>query len=454
MLNQFFRIHSHGSSIRTEVIAGCTTFLTMAYIIFINPEMLATTGMDHGAVFVATCLAAALGSIIMGIIANYPVGMAPGMGLNAFFAYIVVGQMGFTWQQALGAVFVSGIIFLTLTATGARKWLIDGIPKSLRAAIASGIGLFLAIIALQKAGIVVSNPATMIALGDMTSPSVLYASLGFFIIATLDSLKIKGAILIGILSVTVLSALMGNIHLDHIVSLPPSLSATFLKLDLSFLSFDISDSLATFTKTYQKAGLWTSIQAMLAGGIVHIILTFVLVELFDATGSIMAVAKRAKLLTPEYQPRFNKALFADSTAILAGSLLGTSSTTAYVESAAGVEAGGRTGLTAIVVGILFIGALFFAPLALAVPAYATAPALIFVAGLMLREMVEIQWDDITEALPAGLTTLIMPFTYSIANGIAFGFIAYAGLKLSTGRVREIHPATALIAALFILKFAL
>ncbi len=454
MLNQFFRIPSHGSSIRTEVIAGCTTFLTMAYIIFINPEMLATTGMDHGAVFVATCLAAALGSIIMGLVANYPVGMAPGMGLNAFFAYIVVGQMGFTWQQALGAVFVSGVIFLALTATGARKWLIDGIPKSLRAAIASGIGLFLAIIALQKAGIVVANPATMISLGDVTSPSVLYASLGFFIIATLDSLKVRGAILIGILSVTILSAIMGNIHLDHIVSLPPSLSSTFLKLDLSFLTFNVSDSLATFTKTYQEAGLWTSIQAMLAGGIVHIILTFVLVELFDATGSIMAVAKRAKLLTPEYQPRFNKALFADSTAILAGSLLGTSSTTAYVESAAGVEAGGRTGLTAIVVGILFIGALFFAPLALAVPAYATAPALIFVAGLMLREMVEIQWDDITEALPAGLTTLIMPFTYSIANGIAFGFIAYTGLKLSTGRLREIHPATALIAALFILKFAL
>ncbi|GBU08965.1 adenine permease [Gammaproteobacteria bacterium] len=454
MLNQFFRLSSHGSNIRTEIIAGITTFLTMSYIIFVNPQILGDAGMNKEAVFVATCIAAAIGSIIMGLLANYPVGMAPGMGLNAFFAYGVVGAMGYTWQQALGAVFISGIIFLVLTATGARRWLIDGIPSSLRCAIAAGIGLFLAIVALQSSGIVVANSATLIALGDVTSHPALYAILGFFIIATLDALKIKGSILIGILSITILSALKGHSNLNGFISMPPSLVSTFLQLDLSFLSFNLGDSFTKLNEGINNGGLWSGLKVIIGGGIIHIILTFVLVEIFDATGTLMAVAKRANLLTPEHIPRLNKALFADSTAILAGSLIGTSSTTAYVESAAGVEAGGRTGLTAVVVGILFIAALFFAPIASAVPSYATAPALIYVAGLMLREMVDIKWDYLTEALPAGLCVLIMPFTYSIANGIAFGFIAYVVLKLSTGRFRDIHPATAIVAALFILKFAL
>lgn len=427
MLEAYFKLKEEGSSVRTEVIAGVTTFLTMSYIIFVNPEILSTTGMDRNAVFVATCLAAALGSFIMAMLARWPIGMAPGMGLNAFFAFTVVGAMGFTWQQALGAVFISGVIFLILTVTGVRSWLIAGIPHSMRSAIAAGIGLFLAIIALKSSEIVVDNPATLVGLGDVTKTGPLLAILGFFIIAALDALKVRGAILLGILIITVLSMVLGVTQFGGIISMPPSIAPTFLQLD---------------------------IVGAMHSGLVHVILVFVLVEVFDATGTLIGVAKRAKLIEEGKPNRLGRALLADSTAIVAGSLLGTSSTTAYVESASGVQAGGRTGLTALVIALLFLAALFFSPLAGSVPVYATAPALLYVACLMMRELVEVEWEEITEAAPAALTALMMPFTYSIANGLAFGFISYAVLKTATGRARDVHPATWLVAALFVIRFAM
>lgn len=426
MLERLFRLSEHGTNARTEVLAGATTFLTMAYIIFVNPDILSSTGMDKDAVFVATCLAAALGSLIMAFVANWPIAMAPGMGLNAFFAFTVVAAMGYTWQQALGAVFISGVIFVLITVTGVRGWLVSGIPASLRSAITTGIGLFLAIIALSTSGIVVASPATLITLGDLTQPAALYTVLGFLVIAALDALRVRGAILIGILVVTLLSMALGHNSFTGLMSAPPSLAPTFMQLD---------------------------ILGALSTGFFHVILVLVLVEVFDATGTMIGVAKRAGLLSEDKPGRLNRALFADSTAIVAGSMLGTSSTTAYAESASGVQAGGRTGLTALTVALLFILALFFSPLAGSVPAYATAPALLYVAGLMLREITEIDWNDISEATPAALTALIMPFTYSIANGLAFGFISYAALKAATGRWREIHPATLVVAALFAIRYA-
>jgi Permeases len=426
MLERLFKLREHGTDVRTELLAGFTTFLTMAYIIFVNPDILSGTGMDRDAVFVATCLAAAIGSLVMALVANWPIGMAPGMGLNAFFAFTVVGALGYGWQQALGAVFISGVIFVIITVTGIRSWLIEGIPHSLRSAIAAGIGLFLGIIALSSSGIVVTHPATKVALGDLSQPGPLYAMLGFFIIASLDALRVRGAILIGILAVTVLSMLLGHNEFGGVVSAPPSLAPTFFQLD---------------------------IMGAFQAGFIQVILVLVLVEVFDATGTMIGIAKRANLISEGNPGRLKRALFADSTAIVAGSMLGTSSTTAYVESAAGVQAGGRTGLTALAVALLFLLALFFSPLAGSVPAYATAPALLYVAGLMLREITEINWDDVSEATPAALTALMMPFTYSIANGLAFGFISYVVLKVCTGRFRQVHPATFIVAALFALKFA-
>ena len=429
MLEGIFGLKAHGTNVRTEVIAGITTFLTMAYIIFVNPQILATTGMDHSAVFVATCIAAALGSAIMGFYANWPIAMAPGMGLNAFFAFGVVAVMGFTWQQALGAVFISGCIFLFLTVTGIRRWLVAGIPHSMRSAVAAGIGMFLGIIALKSAGIVVASPDTFVTLGHMTEPAPLLAMIGFFLIAALDALKVKGAILIGILVITVVAMVAGISPFGGIMSPPPSIAPTFLQLDI--------------------AGAFSV-------GILHVVLTFVLVEVFDATGTLIGVAKRAGLLSEgpgNTNPQLGKALLADSTAIVAGSLLGTSSTTAYVESASGVLAGGRTGLTAVTVAVLFLLSLFFAPLAGSVPAFATAPALLYVACLMMRELGDVNWDDITEAAPAALTALMMPFTYSIANGLAFGFISYAVIKAATGQAKAVHAATWLVAALFLIRFA-
>lgn len=422
---KLFGLKEAGTDVRTEVVAGVTTFLTMAYIIFVNPTILESAGMPKDSVFVATCLAAALGTAIMGLYANYPIGMAPGMGLNAYFAYAVVGGMGVPWPVALGAVFISGCLFVLVSVFGLREMIVNGIPRSLRTAITVGLGLFLALIALKSAGIVAANPDTMVAVGDLHKPGAILAIVGFLLVVTLDRMKVGGAILIGIVVVTILSFFFAGNTFHGIVSLPPSLAPTLGKLDIG--------------------GAMTT-------GIVNIVLVFFLVELFDATGTLMGVANRAGLLVEGKMARLNRALLADSTAIVAGAALGTSSTTAYVESAAGVQAGGRTGLTAVVVALLFLACLFIAPLAGVVPAYATAPALLFVACLMLRDLADVEWGETTESIPAAVTALMIPFTYSIAHGIAFGFITYAALKLLTGRVREAKPIVWIIAAVFLFKY--
>ena len=424
-LERRFGLAAHGTDVRTEITAGVTTFLTMAYIIFVNPSILADAGMPKDAVFVATCLIAAFGTLIMGLYANYPIALAPGMGLNAYFAYVVVLGMGIPWQVALGAVFISGCLFLLVTLLRIREYIIRGIPHALRIGITVGIGMFLAIIALKSAGIVAASKATYVTLGDLHQPTVVLAVIGFFAIVILDRLKVRGAILIGILAITVLSFWFAGNTFAGIFSAPPSIEPTLFALD---------------------------IKGALAVGIFNVILVFFLVELFDATGTLMAVAKRAGLLRADQMQRMNKALIADSGAIFAGSLLGTSSTTAYIESASGVQAGGRTGLTAVVVAGLFLACLTIAPLAGSVPGYATAPALFFVACLMLRELTELNWDETTEVVPAAVTALAMPLTYSIANGLAFGFITYAVLKLFTGRAKEAHPMVWIIGGIFLFKF--
>jgi AGZA family xanthine/uracil permease-like MFS transporter len=425
-MDKFFKLSEHGTSVRTEVVAGITTFLTMAYIIFVNPAILGDAGMPKDAVFVATCLAAALGTIIMGMYANYPIAMAPGMGLNAYFAYAVVLGMGIPWQAALGAVFISGCLFILVSVLKIREQIVNGIPHSLRTAITVGIGLFLALIAMKSAGIVVANPDTLVKAGDVHKPAAVMAIFGFLLIVALDRLRVQGAILIGIVVVTIMSFFFGGNTFHGLVSMPPSLAPTLLHLDL---------------------------KGALSVGLVNVVLVFFLVELFDATGTLMGVASRGGLLIDGKMKRLNKALLADSCAIVAGSVLGTSSTTAYIESAAGVQAGGRTGLTALVVALLFLAALFIAPIAGAVPPYATAPALLYVACLMLRDLVDIDWSDTTESVPAAITALCIPFTYSIAHGIAFGFMTYAGLKLATGQGRKVKPIVWIIAAVFLFKYA-
>ena len=427
MLERLFQLKAHNTTVRTEVLAGITTFLTMAYILFVNPEMLAKTGMDHGAVFVATCLAGAIGSLIMGLLANYPIALAPGMGLNAFFTYTVVMTMGYSWQTALGAVFLSGAIFFLLSIFKIREWIINSIPLALRAGIAAGIGLFLAIIALKNAGIVVDHPATLVGLGDMSKGGALLACLGFFVIAALAYRKVTGAVMIGILLVTGLSIVLGLSELQGVVSMPPSLMPTLLQLDIAG-ALDI--------------------------GLISVIFAFLFVDLFDTSGTLVGVAQKADLLDKDGKmPRLGRALLADSGATMAGAALGTSTTTSYIESAAGISAGGRTGLTACVVAALFLLALFFAPLAGAVPAYATAPALLFVAVLMMSSLAQIDWDDLTVAAPVVVAALAMPLTFSIANGIAFGFIAWTAVKVLAGRWRELNPAMWVLSALFVVKLA-
>jgi AGZA family xanthine/uracil permease-like MFS transporter len=426
MLERLFKLRENGTDVRTELLAGLTTFLTMVYIIFVNPSILGDAGMPKEAVFVATCLVAALGTAVMGLYANYPIAMAPGMGLNAYFAYAVVLGMGIAWPVALGAVFISGCLFIVVTLLGLRGMIVDGIPRSMRVAITVGLGMFLALIALKNAGIVAPNEATLVKAGDLHKPEALMAIAGFFVIVALDRLKVRGAILIGIVLVTVLSFVFGGNTYQGVFSAPPSIAPTLLQLDVA---------------------------GALSVGILNVVLVFFLVELFDATGTLMGVARRAGLLVEGKMHRLNKALLADSGAIVAGSVLGTSSTTAYLESASGVQAGGRTGLTALTVAVLFLACLFIAPLAGVVPAYATAPALLFVACLMLADLGDVEWGDSTESIPAAVTALAMPFTFSIAEGIAFGFISYAVLKLLTGRAREVRPVVWVIAALFTFKIA-
>ncbi|MEZ9230440.1 NCS2 family permease [Vibrio amylolyticus] len=428
MLERLFKLSEHGTNVKTEVIAGVTTFLTMAYIIFVNPAMLADAGMDHGAVFVATCLAAAIGCFIMGFVANYPIAQAPGMGLNAFFTYAVVLGMGYTWQVALAAVFVSGVLFILLSIFKIREWIINSIPMSLRTGISAGIGLFLAFIGLKNAGIVVDNPATLVTMGDITSLQAILAAIGFFLTIALVHRGLKGAVMIAILAVTALGLVFGDVQWGGIMSAPPSIAPTFMQLDFSAV-FEI--------------------------GMISVVFAFLFVDLFDTAGTLVGVAQKADLIDKSGKiPRLNRALLADSTATSAGALLGTSNTTSYIESVAGVAAGGRTGLTAVVVGILFLLALFFSPLAGMIPAYATAGALFYVAILMLSGLVSIDWRDLTEAAPVVVTCLLMPLTFSIAEGIALGFISYAAIKAMSGKGRDVSLSVWVMSAIFIIKYAL
>ncbi|CAB1214079.1 NCS2 family permease [Acinetobacter bouvetii] len=426
MLERLFKLSENKTSFRTEVLAGVTTFLTMCYIIIVNPMILSETGMDHGAVFVATCLAAAIGCLVMGLIANYPIALAPGMGLNAYFTYSVCMGMGVPWQTALAAVFVSGLVFIAISMFKIREAIVNAIPMSLKFAIGGGIGLFLALIALKNSGIIVDNPATLVGLGDLKQPTVLLTLLGFLMIVVMHHFKVRGAIIISILVITAIATAMGLNEFKGVVGAIPSIAPTFLQMDFE--------------------GLFTA-------SLVGVIFVFFLVDLFDSTGTLVGVAHRAGLLKDGKLPRLKKALFADSTAIVAGAALGTSSTTPYIESSAGVAAGGRTGLTAVVVAVLFVLCLFLAPLAQSVPSFATAPALLFVGVLMIQGIVNIEWDDITEAVPAFLTIVCMPFTYSIADGIAMGFISYALIKLLTGQAKTVPYMVWIVAALWALKFA-
>ncbi|GGE88658.1 NCS2 family permease [Shewanella carassii] len=427
MLEKLFKLKQNKTSLKQEAVAGLTTFLTMAYIIFVNPAMLADAGMDQGAVFVATCVAAAIGCLVMGLLANYPIALAPGMGLNAFFTYTVVGEMGYSWETALGAVFLSGICFMILSLVRIREWVVNSIPMSLRLGIAAGIGLFLALIGLKSAGIVVANPATLVSMGDITAFPALMSVLGFFLIIAFVQRGYKAAVILSILAITLLGLAFGDVQYTGLVSMPPSIAPTFMKMDLS---------------------------GMLEISMISVVFAFLFVDLFDTSGTLVAVAQRGGFLDDKGRlPRLNRALTADSAATIAGAMLGTSTTTSYVESTSGVSAGGRTGLTAVVVGLLFLASLFISPLAGMVPAYATAGTLFYVAILMMSGLVHVEWEDLTEAAPVVVVCLLMPLTFSIATGIAFGFIAYAAIKLLCGRFRDLNAGVVALALLFILKFA-
>lgn len=428
MLDSFFKLKEHGTDVRTEIIAGISTFLTMAYIIAVNPGILSQAGMDFGSVFVATCVAAAIGTAIMGIFANYPVALAPGMGLNAFFTFGVVLGMGQSWQVALGCVFWSGIIFFLLSVFKVREWIINAIPASLKTGIAVGIGLFLAIIGLQGAGVIVDHPATLVTLGDISSAQVLLFFAGFVIIAALYHRKVPGAVIIGILVTTIAGAVLGLVEYKGIVSAPPSVSPTLFQLDVI---------------------------GAIEAGLFAVIFAFLFVDLFDTSGTLIAVAAEGKLLDERGRlPRLGKALMADSSATVAGAMLGTSTTTSYIESGAGIASGGRTGLTAVTVAILFLLALFFSPLAMMIPGYATASALVFVSVLMVSTIANVKWADLTEAAPVVVTAVMMPLTYSIADGIAIGFISYAAIKILAGKGTEINISVYIITVLAILKYVI
>lgn len=427
-LDAYFKLTEHGTTVRTEVIAGVTTFLTMAYIVFVNPAILSEAGMPFGPVFVATCVAAIIGTLIMGLYANYPIALAPGMGLNAFFAFTVVITYGYTWQEALACVFLSGVLFIILSLLPVREYIINSIPKTLKLAISAGIGFFLGIIALSNAGVVVAHPATLVTAGDFLSPGVLLAILGFALIAALNFRNVPGATIIGILAVAIIGIPLGVAEFGGIVSLPPNPSETFLALDFGRVA---------------QGTFWI------------VVLSMLFVDLFDTAGTLVGVAHRGGLLDRDGKlPRMSKALLADSTATTVGALVGTSNTTSYVESAAGVAAGGRTGLAAVVTAACFALALFFSPLAGSIPAYATAAALFYVAVVMARGLAEIEWDDLTEAAPAVAIAITMPLTYSIATGIGIGFITYVLVKAIAGRFSDLTPAVWALAVVFAVMLAI
>ncbi|MEI7136227.1 NCS2 family permease [Pectobacterium atrosepticum] len=411
LLERVFKLKQHGTTARTETIAGFTTFLTMVYIVFVNPQILGVAGMDTKAVFVTTCLIAAFGSILMGLLANLPVALAPAMGLP--------------WQVAMGAIFWGAIGFLLLTIFQIRYWMIANIPLSLRLGIASGIGLFIAMMGLKNAGIIVPNPETLVTIGNLTSHSVLLGALGFFIIVALASRNIHAAVLISIVVTTSIGLLLGDVTFSGVFSMPPSVTSVVGQVDLA---------------------------GALNLGMSGIIFSFMLVNLFDSSGTLIGVTDKAGLVDARGKfPRMKQALYVDSISSVAGAFIGTSSVTAYIESSSGVSVGGRTGLTAVVVGLLFLLVIFLSPLAGMVPAYAAAGALIYVGVLMTSSLARVKWDDLTEAVPAFITAVMMPFSFSITEGIALGFISYCVMKLATGRWREISPCVVVVALLFLLK---
>jgi AGZA family xanthine/uracil permease-like MFS transporter len=423
-----FDLRAHATSVRVEILAGCTTYLTMAYIVAVNPLILATAGIDHGAAFVATCVAAAIGSASMGLMANLPLALAPGMGLNAYFTYTVVKGMGIPWQMALGAVFLSGVLFLIVSLLRIREWLVNAIPMSLKLGIGAGIGLFLGLIGLHEMGLVTGNPETLVTLGHLGTAATLLSCAGFLIIAALTARGMPGAIVIGILLTAAFGLPFGLTEFRGVISVPPSLAPSFLKLDIG---------------------------GALSLGVITVVLTFFLVDVLDNTGTLIATTQRAGLMRPDGTiARLREALLADSGGAIIGALLGTSTTTSYIESAAGIQAGGRTGLTAVTVAVLFLLTLLFAPVATAIPAFATAPALVFVACLMARSLRDIDWDDATEYVPAMVVTVGIPFTFSIAAGIGLGFIVYVVVKAAGKRIGSIAGAVWLIAGLSLLRFVL
>lgn len=424
-LKSYFGIDGTNTTIKTEVYAGLTTFLTMSYIIFVNPSMLSQAGMDKDAVFVATCLASAIGCFIMGFLARLPVALAPAMGLNAFFTYTVVLEMQKSWQVALGAVFLSGCIFVLISLFRIREWLINAIPSTLKLGIVAGIGAFLAFIALKNAAIIVANPATFVSLGNLTAFEPAMAILGFFLIIVFVQRKLSGAVILSVLLITLISLFTGHTTYTGIMSLPPSVAPTFMQLDVRG-ALDVS--------------------------MISVIFAFLFVDLFDTSGTLIGVTKKAGLIGQDGKiPNLGKALIADSTATVAGTVLGTSSVSSFVESGAGVAAGGRTGLVAVVVGLLFVLALLFSPLAGMIPAYATSGAIFYVAVLMLFTLREIEWDDLTEAAPVAVVLLLMPLSFSIAHGISLGFITYTIAKVLAGRTKEIGLPVWVMTALFLLK---
>ncbi|ECF6578936.1 NCS2 family permease [Salmonella enterica] len=425
MLERVFKLREHGTTARTEVIAGFTTFLTMVYIVFVNPQILGVAGMDTSAVFVTTCLIAAFGSILMGLFANLPVALAPAMGLNAFFAFVVVQAMGLPWQVGMGAIFLGAVGLLLLTIFRVRYWMIANIPVSLRVGITSGIGLFIGMMGLKNAGVIVANPETLVSIGNLTSHSVLLGVLGFFIIAILASRNIHAAVLVSIIVTTLLGWMMGDVHYNGIVSAPPSVTSVVGHVDLAG-SFNL--------------------------GLAGVIFSFMLVNLFDSSGTLIGVTDKAGLADEKGKfPRMKQALFVDSISSVTGAFVGTSSVTAYIESSSGVSVGGRTGLTAVVVGILFLLVIFLSPLAGMVPPYAAAGALIYVGVLMTSSLARVNWQDLTESVPAFITAVMMPFSFSITEGIALGFISYCVMKIGTGRLRDLSPCVVIVALLFVLK---
>lgn len=425
-LERLFKLKAHNTTVKTELMAGVTTFITMCYVIFVIPAILSDAGMNPGALFTATCLVAGLSTIVIGVYANWPVGLAPGMGLNAFFAYAVVQGMGYSWEQAMGAVFWGGIGFMLLSLFKVREWIIESIPAGLRVGITSGIGLFLALIGLKSAGIVVANPGTIVGLGDITQFGPLMASLSLFLILGLSYRGMKAAVLIAIGIVSLISLAVGAVSFTGIAAMPPSVAPIIGKLD---------------------------IMGALSSDMIGVIVAFMFVNLFDTTGTLIAVGDKAGLADENGKMvNMNRAMITDGGASWIGAIMGTPTVTTYVESASGVAVGGRTGLTAVTVGVLFLLCMFFSPLAGMVPAYATAGALVYVAVLMVGSLTRIDWDDLTEAGPVLITTIMMPLSFSIANGIALGFIAYPVIKVLAGRTSDVSTSVWVLAALFVLKF--